>query len=585
MRRGPSASTTPLRAAVVALAVAGCTGTITDNTMPGAESGVGGSGTAAGPAKGGGSGTGAQNSGNGGSGGGSASGDGGNAAGGGTTGGSAGSGAAAGTGTNTCTSTASPGAPVPLRRLTATQVERTIADVLGVTQKLDVEDERIGTYRSNISASVDAASARGYYDFAGAVAKAAKLSECASDCSAWLLDEVGLRLFRRPLLDAERTRYGALYELAVEDGTTTEAAAWVVEAMLQSPSFLYTDEVVKADGTLDDYALAGRLSLLLWGRNPDATLLAHAKNGELSTPAELEAEVTRLLSDPESEEGIREFVDQWLDLARLDDPDTRPDVAELGAATVQALRDEPVQYFRRLLGNGAALSELLTSSTSVTSSDLTKLYGDDILKTSGTTVELDPQHRAGILSLPGVTAALSHARRTSPTLRGKAVLTGLLCTPPEPPPANVNTTLPEVSTGVSTRERLEAHMSSSACRGCHAPMDGIGFSLEKLDWLGRTRTDDNGVTIDDSSTFPLGDDEVTVKGAVELGTLLASSPEVAACVSRQWLRYSLGVTETHDADCLVNELATDAQGSEGLEQMMVKALTSDWFRRGPGATP
>lgn len=552
--------------------------------MPGAESGVGGSGAAASSGQGAGSGTADQGSGHGGSGG-SASGNGGSTNGGGSSGGSGGSGATAGSGTTTCTSSASPGAPVPLRRLTATQVERTVADVLGVTQKLDVDDERIGTYRSNISASVDAASARGYYDFAGAVAKAAKLSDCTSDCSAWLLDEVGLRLFRRPLLDDERKRYGALYDLAAEDGMTTEAAGWVVEAMLQSPSFLYTDEVVKADGTLDDYALAGRLSLLLWGRNPDATLLEHAINGELATPSQLEAEVTRLLAAPESEEGIREFVDQWLELGRLDDADTRPDLAELGAATVSALRDEPVQYFRRLLGNGAALSELLTSSTSVTSSELTKLYGDDLLKTSGTTVELDPERRAGILSLPGVTAALSHARRTSPTLRGKAVLTGLLCTPPDPPPANVNTTLPEVAEGVSTRERLETHMSSSSCRGCHAPMDGIGFSLEKLDWLGRTRTDDNGVTIDDSSTFPLGDEDVTVKGAVELGTLLASSPEVAACVSRQWLRYSLGVTETHDADCLVNELATNAQGSAGLEQMLVKALTSDWFRRGPGATP
>ena len=226
--------------------------------------------------------------------------------------------------------------------------------------------------------------------------------------------------------------------------------------MLQSPGFLYLDEVVKADGTLDDYAMAGRLSLLLWGRNPDTELLERAKQGELSSAAQIEAAVTRLLAAPESEEGIREFVDQWLDLARIDDPDVRPDLAELGATTVHALRDEPVQYFRRLLGNGAALGDLLTSSTSVASSDLSEVYGADLVKTTGTTAELDPKRRAGILSLPGVAAALAHAKRTSPTLRGKAVLTGLLCTPPEPPPANVNTTLPEVATGTSTRERLGA---------------------------------------------------------------------------------------------------------------------------------
>jgi exosortase len=33
-------------------------------------------------------------------------------------------------------------------------------------------------------------------------------------------------------------------------------------------------------------------------------------------------------------------------------------------------------------------------------------------------------------------------------------LTGLLCTPPEPPPADVDTNLPEIAEGLSTRERL-----------------------------------------------------------------------------------------------------------------------------------
>jgi hypothetical protein len=472
-----------------------------------------------------------------------------------------------------------------MRRLTAYQVERTAAELFAVDLKVDVEDERLLAYRSNISASVDSASARGYYDFASAVVAGADLTRCETDCTAWLLDEIGLKLFRRPLDATERDRYTALYELALEDGEQVEAAGWVLEAMLQSPSFLYFDEVVKADGTLDDYAVAGRLSLLLWGRNPDSALLERAANGELSTTAEVEAEVARLLADPRSEEGIAEFVDQWLDLGRLDDPDVRPDLAELGADTVNALRHEPVQFFRRLLETGGGMGELLTSAQTVASAELEPLYGADIVDTAGDAVELDPERRGGILSLPGVAAALSHARRTSPTLRGRAVLAGLLCTPPDPPPANVNTTLPEVEAGVSNRERLQQHMTAPACRGCHLPMDGLGFALEKLDWLGRYREEENGVPVNDESTFPLGATDVTVTGAVELGAMLADSPDVAACVSKQWLRYALGVTETHDVDCLVAELADDVQASNGLERLIVKTLTSDWFRRGPGAAP
>src|SRR6185295_18460994 len=124
----------------------------------------------------------------------------------------------------------------------------------------------------------------------------------------------------------------------------------------------------------DDYALAGRLSLLVWGQNPDATLLEHAASGELATSAQVEAEVARLLADPRSEAGMGEFVDQWFDLARLDDPDVRPDLAELGAATVNALRDEPVQFFRRLLEDGAGLGELMTSTRTVASTELADLY-------------------------------------------------------------------------------------------------------------------------------------------------------------------------------------------------------------------
>jgi hypothetical protein len=355
--------------------------------------------------------------------------------------------------------------------------------------------------------------------------------------------------------------------------------------MLQSPSFLYLDEVVKPDGLLDEYSLAARLSLVLWGKNPDQTLLDRAAGGALATDAGLADEIARLLADPESAGGVREFVDQWFDLARLDDADVRPDLAELGPETLSALRAEPVEFFRRLLADGAGLGELLQSSTTPASAALKALYASDLLTTTAERFELDPARRAGILTLPGVAAATAHARRSSPTLRGKAILTGLLCTPPEAPPANVNTTLPPTEAGVSTRERLEQHMTAAQCRGCHAPMDGLGFTLERLDWLGRYRTEDGDVSIDPTSKFPLADTEVTLSGAPELAAALAGRPDVAACVARQWLRYALGVTETHDADCLVERLARMLSGERGLERMIVDALASDWFRRGPGVVP
>jgi hypothetical protein len=478
-----------------------------------------------------------------------------------------------------CTSIASPGARVPLRRLTASQVERTVSDLLGVDLKLDVSDERLSTFRSNISSSVDVASARGYLDFANAAVAAADLTRCEKDCRAWLFDEAALRLFRHPLGDTERERYSALFDAGKTSGGAREGAAWVLEAMLQSPSFLYLDEVVEPDGSLDQGSVAARLSLALWDRNPDLALLHQAERGELATLTDAEETVTRLLSDPASEAGFGEFIDQWLDLGRLDDPDVRPDLTELGATTLAAMRSEPVQFFSALVRGGEAIDALLTSTQTAASALLEPIYGQDIVARSAGFFSLDPNHRGGVLSLPGVVAAVSHARRTSPTLRGKAVLSSFLCTPPSPPPAGLDITLPEVGSDVSTRERLEIHMTDPSCGSCHRGMDGIGFALEKLDWLGRFRKSENGRDIDDSSTFPLAGEQVTVAGAAELSKTLAAQPSVAQCLSKQWLRYAAGVSESNDQACLIERLTSDLRGARGLERMIVTTMTSDFIRR------
>jgi hypothetical protein len=472
------------------------------------------------------------------------------------------------------------GAPVPMRRLNASQVERTVANVLGVSETLDVTDEKLFTFRSNISTSIDMAAARSYLDFAEAVSEDAELEACGgavvevSECEASLFDDVGPRLFRRPLTDEERTRYRDLRELGGQDG-----ARWVLQAMLQSPTFLYVDEVAGEDGYLDDYGIAARLAFVLWGSNPDAALLTRAAQGELGSPQQIREQAARMLDDPKSVDGLADFVDQWLELHRLSDADSRPDIAALGLPTVRALREEPVRLFASLLQSGGSLSDLLTTARTVRSDELQSTYGDDIAMSSEDAFMLDATRRAGILALPGVMAALSHAEMTSPTLRGYAVLASFLCAPPGPPPAGVNVTLPDVGPNATARERLEAHFTDDVCGACHRTMDGIGFAFESIDWLGRSRTMEHGIEIDDTSTFELAGDEMTVDGVTEIASALAQSEAVASCVARQWARYATGVRETKDADCLVRALGEAITEPEGLREMMLTYVSSDWFRR------
>ncbi|MCA9618657.1 MAG: DUF1592 domain-containing protein [Myxococcales bacterium] len=487
-----------------------------------------------------------------------------------------------------CTSLASPGAPVPMRRLTAEQVRRSVKDVLGVDTPVEVADELLFTFRSNVSSAVDLVSARGYLDFAEATVAASDLSPCAEQsatCLAWLLDEVGPRLFRRPLSEDERSRYTTLQDLGYIEEGGTAGARWVLEAMLQSPTFLYLDEATREDGYLDGHAIAARLALTLWGQNPDAELLVKADQGELATPDQIRAEAERMLLDPRALGGFTDFVDQWLRLDRLNDPDARPDLEALGADTLTAMRSEPVQLMQMLVAEGQSLEALLTTSETAVLPELTALYGSDILSDEGERRKLDPTLRAGILALPGVMAALAHAEATSPSVRGYNVLKSFLCSPPPPPPAGVSVTLPEVEEGVTTRERLEAHFSEPACKSCHAAMDGIGFTFEKIDWLGRSRSEEFGKPIDDSASFELDDEPVEVEGVSEMAAALGGSEDVATCIARQWTSYGAGMPDQEAAACIVDDLATRATGEGGLREMILAFVTSDWFRRGPGEQP
>lgn len=486
-----------------------------------------------------------------------------------------------------CTSTESPGAPVPMRRLTAAQVERSVEDILAVHTELGVADEKLFTFKSNVSSAVDFVGARGYLDFAEATVAAIDLGTCseAGDaCDTWLFDDVGRRLFRRTLTADERTGYAALFADGTAVGGPTEGARWVLESMLQSPSFVYMDEATRDDGYLDDHAMAARLALTLWGSNPDAALLDAADAGELATPEGVREQAERLLADPRSQGGLTDFIDQWLRLEKLNDPDARPDLEALGADTLAAMRAEPVQLFGLLLAQEGDVGTLLTTSETVLSPLVAELYGADILESDATTSQLDPARRAGVLALPGVMAALSHAEGSSPTMRGYAVLANFLCAPPPPPPPGVDVTLPDVGPDATTRERLEAHFSDPTCASCHKPMDGIGFAFESIDWLGRSRDEDKGKPIDDSSTFPLDGADVTVDGIAELAAALADSPAVGSCVARQWTSYGAGTPDKDETACLVEQLAADSQGPDGLRAMILGFVESDWYRRGPEAS-
>lgn len=474
------------------------------------------------------------------------------------------------------------GAPVPMRRLTAAQLEATVHDVLGVDIEFPVSDDALLGYRSNTSSSLDTTSARTLMTAAEETTAAATtdlMTECGGDCLAYLLDEIGFKLFRRPLDSATRDRYSALYDLGLAEGGDVAAFEWTLQAMLQSPHFLYLIEEPDAEGRLDGYALASRLSYALWGSGPDQALLDAAAAGTLATDEGVMQHANRLIDDARFDEGLEEFVVQWLEIENLEDMSERPDFYELPAETREALEREPVRFLAEAIRDSGTLGQLLTSTETTDEPALAEIYGDHVMARTDGRAQLDPTKRAGILTLPGVQAALSHARASSPSVRGRAVLANLLCTPPPAPPPGVVPSLPPASGDETTRERLERHFTDPTCATCHAAMDGIGFTFEGYDWLGRGRTEELGRPIDTSGEFLLGDSDVVVDDAIGLTEELAESWDVAVCVASQWTRYATGIRETADSVCLIDHMAEDAREEGGLRAMIMAYVTSDWFRR------
>jgi hypothetical protein len=114
---------------------------------------------------------------------------------------------------------------------------------------------------------------------------------------------VGAPVDSSPATTEERARLQSLFDLALADpdmGTFRDGAALVIQAVLQSPHFLYRPEFggatpINADVVpLDSWEIATKLSYMLWNTMPDDELFAAAEAGELATKEQIAAQAQRM---------------------------------------------------------------------------------------------------------------------------------------------------------------------------------------------------------------------------------------------------------------------------------------------------
>ncbi|MFT7578604.1 MAG: hypothetical protein ACI9MR_000262 [Myxococcota bacterium] len=410
---------------------------------------------------------------------------------------------------------------------------------------------------------------------------------CARDTLATL----ATRAYRRPVEAAEVDGLMALFKAArADDISFVESLRLPVQALLMSPQFLFRAEFQAdpddpADTPLNGWAIATRLSYLLWSTMPDEALFEAAAEGRLDTAEGITEQVRRMLQDPKSVALVDDFASQWLYIRDIDN--TFPDAANFPTFDEplrEAMVAEMRRFFKSFVGTGRSMIELLTSDETYVNARLAAHYGMDPLGLGDALepVSLTGTGRRGLLTQSGLLTALSTPFRTSIVRRGKWVLGQLLCDEPRQPPAGVEA-LMEASEGLALtlRAKMEMHVTDEGCATCHRAMDPIGFALENFDGVGAWRTTDNGQPIDSTGEFP---DGTTFDDALGMVDALATDVRYPRCVAEKVFVYALGrgYRKAFDWPYLDGIVIDFASGNHTLEALLVAVATSEPFRRRTG---
>ena len=507
-------------------------------------------------------------------------------------------------------------APVLIRRLTHSQYNNTVRDLLrDETRPADQfpQEDFVGGFKNQADAqSIPPLLAEAYSTAAERLAENAYRSgvlvglfpcpssaTAHSDCQEKSLRAFGLSAFRRPLTHSEVQQYSNLLEK--ERGRTGEnlqAAKLVVEAMLQSPSFLFRTEY-GPKASWKSYERASRLSYFLWDTMPDRRLFQDAEAGVLSTPEGWERVARRMLQDPRARLALDEFVSQWLRFDRLQSayrdrrryPGFNPDLA-------MAMAEETRRLIANVVWSDRNFMEFLTADYSFLNSDLATLYGLPAPKEEFAMVKLPTtSDRGGILGEAAFLTLTSKPAETSPTARGLFIREQLLCqkVPNPPPGTNMNLAPPSEANPETTRERLSAHRANETCARCHSLIDPIGFGLEKFDAVGKRRQKESILFFPDKykhakpkiveleidpSGFVAGIPNSQFSSPKELGTLLASSPECQDCIAKQLFRYAMGRPEAPaDRPVLADMESTFRSSQFRFQELMISLVKSKVFQQ------
>ena len=388
-------------------------------------------------------------------------------------------------------------------------------------------------------------------------------------CARRLITTFGRRAFRRPPTPAETTNILSFYREGRKDQSFDTGIQFALRRILASPSFVFRPEAEPAALNagnaypISDLELGSRLSFFFWSTIPDEALLRSTEQGRLRQPAELTAQVRRMLKDAKAAAFVSNFAGQWLHLRNLKGKVPNSDLfPDFDDNLRQAFQREAELFFESVIQENRSILDLMTADYTFVNERLARHYGiPGVFGGDFRRVTLSDDARRGILGKGAVLLVTSHANTTSPVLRGKWVLENIIGAPPPAPPADLDTALKPEPAGQppsTMREQMERHRANPQCATCHRITDPIGFALENFDVVGAWRTTNEvGRPINTADELT---DGTRIANASDLRAALLKRPDVfVQTLTEKLLTYALGRGLTYQDMPVVREIVRKAR--------------------------
>lgn len=504
----------------------------------------------------------------------------------------------------------------PLRILTANEYNNIAADVFGSTKNVAQEAgfDTLAPGPSgflNSAVTSDAGSTtltslmiEKYWNAAGNVAadliskKAVsggpyqRIASCATTtpisdaCANTIVRNLGLQLWRRPLVETGTDNEFARLKALLTTGTFDSGLTALIRALMISPNFLTVavvdpgTPVASQPFALNSYQLASRLSFFLWQSVPDTALFNSAQSGAISNPTEIRTQITRMLQDTKAKRLAALMASEWVGANKI----LSLGLTSINVATQNDLVTETTMMFEDIIKSDVSLLNMMSANYSFLNKNLADFYGVAFAGASPTTFTKTNlgTNRSGVLNQSAFLIATAGSPTAShPVRRGKVTTRSFACYDVNPPPSNLDVTPPQNLPADSTpREMLAIHTQKPACIGCHSILDPYGLALETFDPLGKFRTTYaslNNKPVITSGQLQTGE---TFNNTAEFMSKLTASPKVRMCLTQNVMAMGLARKVANADDlCAANNFAIgNVLPNSKFSDLVFDIVTSRQFR-------